>query len=84
MTKSSYNNFSGIINSSCIEENFNERFSYIFNLATPRIIRIKKGKNEEYKKYVIALIPSEICQSHLIEHYILQWIDITNSKDVIR
>jgi hypothetical protein len=83
MTKSSYNNFSGIINSS-IDENFNERFGYIFNLATPRIIKMRKGKNEEFKKFVVTLIPSEICQSQLIEHYSFQWIDISNLKDVIK
>jgi len=81
MTKSSFNNCSGIINSS-IEESLNEKFGFIFYLATPRILKIKKGKNEEYRKYVVTLIPSEICQTQLIEHYLLQWIDISNTKEV--
>ena len=44
---------------------------------------MRKGSNEVFKRYVITLIPSEICQTHLIEHYLLQWMDIYNTKDVI-
>ena len=58
-------------------------FGFIFNLATPRILKMRKGNKEEFRKFIVTLIPSEICQTHLTEHYLLQWIDILNTKEVI-
>jgi len=32
--------------------------------------------------YIFTLIPSELCQTHIMEHYILQWSDISTMKEV--
>lgn len=64
-----------------LEDTLSEKINFLCYLATPRILRIKKSKTE-ITPYVFILIPSELCQSQLIEHYYLEWSDINSMKQV--
>ncbi len=52
-------------------------------LATPRILYMRTNtNNEQVIPFVFKILPTQLCHSHLIEHYILQWMDINTLNPV--
>jgi hypothetical protein len=59
-----------------LEEHHQEKINWLLYLATPRILFmvLRNGQN---MPFIFKLIPSKLCHSHMIEHYILQWSEIS-------
>ena len=80
-TSSQSNNKSNITISYSLDENSPEKINWLFYLATPRILFIVVRNNQTIP-FIFKLLPSMLCHSHMIEHYILQWCDIQSITPV--
>ena len=65
-----------------LEDTLSEKVNFLCYLATPRILKIKKA-NQEITPYIFILVPSDLCQTQIMEHYILQWSDIKTMREGI-
>jgi len=65
-----------------LEDTLSEKVYYLCYLATPRILKLKNAY-KEIIPYIFILVPSDLCQTQIMEHYILQWSDLKTMKEVI-
>jgi len=65
-----------------LDEHGQEKISWLCYLATPRILYMLLD-NQQTMPFIFKLIPSRLCHSHMIEHYIFQWSDIQSLNPVI-
>ena len=64
-----------------MDENTHEKISWLCYLATPRILFMLL-ENGQKMPFIFKLIPSQLCHSHMIEHYVLQWSEIQSLTPV--
>ncbi len=65
-----------------LEDTLSEKVNFLCFLATPRILKIQTAIND-FIAYIFILVPSELCQTQFMEHYIFQWCDLKTMKEVI-
>jgi len=65
-----------------LDEQGQEKINWLCYLATPKILFMLLD-NHQTMAFIFKLIPSRLCHSHMIEHYVLQWSDIQTLNPVI-
>ena len=63
------------------EDTLNDKFNFLCFLATPKILKIKKSP-KEIIPFIFILVPSELSQTNMIEHYLFQWNDLNTMEEV--
>ena len=59
------------------EEN---KLDYLSHLTTPKILLMKN--NNKLVPYIFKLVPTEFCYTYAVEHYNLEFVNISNEQDV--
>ncbi len=63
-----------------IDEDEDNKLDYLSHLTTPRILLMN-----QYNKlipYIFKLVPTEYCFTYGVEHYNLEFVNISNELDV--
>lgn len=66
-----------------LEDTLSDKVNFLCYLATPRIMKLR-NLNKELIPFIFTLVPSDLCQSQIMEHYFLQWNDLSTMKEVIK
>jgi len=64
-----------------LDEHGQEKINWLCYLATPRILYMQL-ENKQIIPFIFKLIPSKLCHSHMIEHYVLQWSETQSLSPV--
>jgi hypothetical protein len=62
------------------DETSNEKLKYLYFLITPRILTINFIKSRT--AYIFQVSPTNLCHTHIYEHYILKWSDLKTLTQV--
>jgi hypothetical protein len=64
-----------------LNENSEEKLKWLTNLITPRVMSMKHG--EKSIPCIFKLVPTDFCFTYGLEHYILEFENLSEKKEVI-
>jgi hypothetical protein len=63
------------------EEDTNEKLSLICHLSSPKLMHMNLGTQHKVP-FIFRIVPSKLCYTHGVEHYLFQWSE-TNSMSPV-
>lgn len=63
-----------------LNENSDEKLKWLSNLITPRVMTMRYDK--DIVPFIFKLVPTNLCFTHGLEHYVLEFEHFANKKEV--
>jgi hypothetical protein len=63
-----------------VKEENDDKLIWLRHLTTPKILYLRK--NNKLTAYIFKLVPTDYCFTYGVEHYNLEYVNISDEKDV--
>lgn len=64
-----------------LNENSEEKMKWLTNLITPRVMSMKHS--DKTIPFIFKLVPTDFCFTYGLEHYILEFENLSDKKEVL-